>query len=111
VTMIRTHSGLIRVGPLPREAPPEPEEEPAAPAPAAWIDSQRRRRNDLWGIAYRFDWGTSLLWSGWDKSWNGPNGDLLPILFRSRKAAREWLAGSQAKGRASVVKVRFGIVP
>lgn len=106
--MIHTHSGLVPVGrqPAAQEVPAEKEI-----APDAWIDSRRRRRNDLWAIRMRFDWGTSLLWSGYDKSFNGPNGDLLPILFRSRKAGREWLKNQNLGIRAAVVKTRFVIVP
>ena len=63
----------------------------------------------MWAIEYRFDYGPRLLWSGWDRRWNGPNGDLLPILFRTRRAAREWIA-ENARGHAQPVKVELAVV-
>jgi len=59
----------------------------------------------LWGIEARFDWGKAVLWSGWDRRWNGPDGELLPILFRTRSAARRWI-GADLRGRATVVRVQ-----
>ena len=60
----------------------------------------------LWAIEYRFDWGRALLWSGWDGRWDGPSGDLLPILFRARRGAREWIAANvRGRGVARPVRV------
>jgi hypothetical protein len=76
---------------------------------AVWT-SAGADRSHLWAIEHRFDWGAALLWSGWDTSHNGPNGDLLPILFRTRRAAREWIRANNVRP-ARPVRVRIEVAP
>lgn len=63
----------------------------------------------LWAVEASFDWGKTILWSGWDTRYNGPNGDLLPILFRTREAARAWVRERRANGVVGLRVVKVSI--